>query len=68
MFLFKNKVESYSFDSSGNILRIHAASLKYVPKRQYEFLVSTFHWASEYTQKVRITIIEANLAPVVSLK
>lgn len=62
-----NKKDSYSFDSTRNLLKIYRGSLEVVPNRLYEILVSTVIFNTEYTQKIRINIID-DIVPIVLLK
>ena len=68
MVIFFITIDDYEFDSTTNLLTIKSGSLKYSDNHKYEILVSTIHFNTEYSQKVRISMTKAKYAPVVLLK
>ena len=64
-----NTTDLYEFDFGNlNYLTLLSGSLKYVPNRQYEILVSTMYLNVEYSQRVRITIEDVALLPTALVK
>ena len=54
--MFIKVSDSYSFDTTNNLLTIKSNALKFITNRQYEIFATTQYLGSEYYQKIRINI------------
>jgi hypothetical protein len=66
--IFNIILDAFSFDFNNNILTLNGGSLKNVPNRQYEILVTTFYRSIQYTQKVHIKLENVVELPLVLIE